>query len=63
MTKDTFELAEHYLSQIKYLENELQKIKNMEKRDDDDEFNKCRTLAYDSLNNIKKRYEEKFEDL
>lgn len=63
MTKDTFEMAEHYLSQISYLEDELQVIRNMEERENDEQFNKCRTLAYDALKKEKERFEEKFKAL
>jgi hypothetical protein len=41
----------------------MDKLLKMKQRTDDDDFNKCRSVAYDAMDNIKKRLELEFDAL
>lgn len=53
MKIDTFNRAKYLREKIDHMGVKMTKVKKMKQREDDEDFNECRQLAYDSLNAVK----------
>lgn len=63
MEKQTYDRARHIQDQIEHISAKMAQVQKMRKRNNDEDFNTCRSLAYDSLNLAKTRLEKDFKEL
>ncbi len=63
MKKETFSRAKQIQSTIDIVKGNMTRVQKMKARQDDEEFNTCRSLAYDSMDAMIRRLESEFEQL
>lgn len=63
MTKEQFYTATNIREEIKHLESKKLDLEKMGKRDNDEDFNKCRQIAHDGLCHVISMLEKDFTNI